>query len=41
MVDDKYEFTGYTAVDIELQLTALMIKHKIISAYKINNGRQQ
>ena len=41
MVDDKYEFTGYTADDIAPQLTALMIKHKIISTYKINNGKQQ
>lgn len=41
MVNDKYEFTGYAADDIEPQLTALMIKHKIISANKTSNVRQQ
>ena len=40
-VDDKYEFTGYAADDIEPQLTALMIKHKIISTNKTNDVRQQ
>ena len=37
MVDDKYEFTGYTTDDIEPQLTALMIKRKIISANKTSD----
>lgn len=37
MVDGKYEFTGYIADDIEPQLTALMIKHKIISANKTSD----
>ena len=41
MVNDKYEFTGYIVVDIEPQLTALMIKHKIISANKISNVKKQ
>ena len=36
MINDKYEFTGYTADDIEPQLIALMIKRKIISAYRTN-----
>ncbi len=41
MVNDKYEFTGYTTDDIEPQLIALMIKHKIISAYQFNETTVQ
>ena len=41
LVDDKYEFTGYTADDIKPKLTALLLKHKIISADQYNETKVQ